>query len=349
MEPCWPRWDPAADSSNRPCRVRPASTNRFPARRAIRPSASKAWKNLPASRRRRNADLMGAVKADSATCDGDDTEAMHTQRRRGAPPKTPTCRASIVRMHPYAPTIPLNSTRQADYCLGGLGLWTRPSWHARLMGRRIDHIAVAVRGGGQAVVAIVTAMFAASGRAATTPTNWTAPFFNFGNFTSNPNKTVIGTSNVSDLTEHSSCLWSSGALGPAERPVRRHAMCAADATRRMGCGPSYEHMTAITPTTGKVQWTSSSPVATNIDYPNISQSRSRSRSRAVSSTHPHMTIWTRSRHRRERSCGHTRRSTTQSGDLASGGGEQNRLHARRIGEPPNGGAERDRQRVAVDI
>lgn len=139
------------------------------------------------------------------------------------------------------------------------------------MGRRLDSSRrLLFVGVAAAVVAIVPAMFAASGRAATTPTNWTAPFFNFGNTAYNPNETVLGTSNVSNLTQHSSYLYPSGALGLSNILSVGTTIYSEYDTKDQS-GQYFEHVTAITPATGKVRWTSSSPVATNIDYPDVGQ------------------------------------------------------------------------------
>ena len=140
------------------------------------------------------------------------------------------------------------------------------------MGRRLDSSRrLLFVGVAAAVVAIVPAMFAASGRAATTPTNWTAPFFNFGNTAyDNPNETVLGTSNVSNLTQHSSYLYPSTELGLSNILSVGTTIYSEYDTKDQS-GQYFEHVTAIKPATGKVRWTSSSPVATNIDYPDVGQ------------------------------------------------------------------------------
>jgi outer membrane protein assembly factor BamB len=100
--------------------------------------------------------------------------------------------------------------------------------------------------------------------------SWTAPFYNFGDTAYNPKETVLGSSNVASLSQHSSYLYPTSALG-LSNILSVGTTIYSEYDTKDASGHYFEHVTAIKPATGAVRWTSSSPVATNIDFPDVGQ------------------------------------------------------------------------------
>jgi len=121
-----------------------------------------------------------------------------------------------------------------------------------------------------AVATVMSAVGADSSSATTTLASWTAPFYNFGDTAYNPKETVLGSSNVASLSQHSSYLYPTSALG-LSNILSVGATIYSEYDTKDASGHYFEHVTAIKPATGAVRWTSSSPVATNIDFPDVGQ------------------------------------------------------------------------------
>jgi len=116
----------------------------------------------------------------------------------------------------------------------------------------------------------IGAVSSSQATATTTLASWTAPFFNFGNTAYNPQEAALGPSNVSTLTQHSSYLFPSTALGLSNL-LSVGTTIYSEYDTKDASGQYFEHVTAIKPATGQVRWTSSAPVATNIDFPDVGQ------------------------------------------------------------------------------